>query len=80
MQGFIYSEAVHGPLVTFALTNEKVVPLMFTIPMDAIHMLHTSTSTTTTLYTATPLPLSTTTTLMPTTTPTLYTLDNTAKC
>jgi hypothetical protein len=78
-QGFIYREAAHGPLVTFALANDKVVPLMFTIPTAAIHTLHTSTSTTTTLDTATPLPPSTTTNSTPTATPTSYTLDNAAK-
>jgi hypothetical protein len=75
-QGFIYCEAAHGPLVTFALTNGKVVPLMFTIPMAAIHTQHTSTSTTTTLDTAAPLPPSTTTNSTPTTS---YMLDNAAK-
>ena len=43
-QGFIYGEVAHRPLVMFALANEKVVPLMFTVPMVAIHMLCTSTS------------------------------------
>jgi hypothetical protein len=79
-QGFIYRQAAHGPLVTFALANEKVVPLMFTIPTAAIHMPRTSTSTTTTLDTAAPLPPSTTTNSTPTATPTSYMLDNAAKC
>ena len=76
-QGFIYCEAAHRPLVMFVLTTGKVVPLMFTIPTAAIHMLHTSMLTTTTLDTAAPLPPFTTTNSTPTTS---YILDNAAKC